>query len=332
MKKIYGSEFDQFLENIYTLDGVEGLANSIPFISSPFVVTHEGMIVAANNSFIQLLGYEKSELYGKNAIDVTYLEDREKRISFINEDIPQVYNLRIVTKGLQLKHCIVYPYIFKTAGKKYRLEAFIDNSDFIVLQEKQIEALKHTAVALARTIETRDPYTSGHMSRTATIAVEIAKLIGIGDESIDSIFLGASIHDIGKIAVPIEILIKPSELNIHERGLIRTHPDVGFNILSGVEFVETVKQIIRFHHEAQDGSGYPTGIKGDAIPIEVAVVTVADCLDAISGVRPYRKANTFKNAIEIMKQESYKYEPAALLAAENLVESGYMSKMEFVGY
>ncbi|MBQ0808501.1 MAG: HD domain-containing protein, partial [Porticoccus sp.] len=136
-------------------------------------------------------------------------------------------------------------------------------------------------------------------------------------------------HDVGKISVPIEILTKPSRLEDHEWAFIKKHPEAGYKILTGTHFVKEIEDIVLLHHENQDGSGYPHGLKGEEIPLGAAIVSVADGLDAIAGTRPYRKASSFIEAIKIMEGEANKYRKEVLVAARQLVESGQLSGPEF---
>jgi len=328
----YELEFQEYLERIFRKYGVEGVANSLTFLIGAFVVTVDGVIVAANDSFLKLLGYDKRELYGTDASKVTYSEDRNMVRKRISENNSESYILRLVNKQSDIKYVIVSPCPIEIDGITYRLAEFLDQTELMTLQEQRISALKSTAFALANTIERRDPYTHGHMKRTAMIAVEIARLLSLDDESIEYISLGSNVHDIGKISIPLEVLIKPGKLERFEWEYIRSHPEIGCDILRDVELVDLVKKIVLLHHECQDGSGYPNGLCRDEIPIEVSIVTVADCLEAIAGVRPYRRANSFIDSIEIMKGEASKFHPEALAAAESLVISGRLEGKEFGMY
>jgi HD-GYP domain-containing protein (c-di-GMP phosphodiesterase class II) len=118
-------------------------------------------------------------------------------------------------------------------------------------------------------------------------------------------------------------------LEPHEWEFIKRHPKVGYDILADIDFSETIKEIVLLHHENQDGTGYPHGLKESEIRMEVAIVSVADSLEAIAGVRPYRKAHTFKEAIDIMKKESHKFDCEALSAACHLVDCGKLAGKEF---
>lgn len=326
-KNKYAMEFREYLEKSYRHNGVEGIANCLPFVDRAFVVTVNARIVAANDNFLRLIGYDRNELYGQSALNITYIDDRNLVSRNIDADSREPYLLRIVTKDARVKHVYVSPHILETDDATFRLAEFVDQTEYFALKENYITALKSTAVALANTIERRDPYTHGHMQRTAEIGVQISRLLTLGEESIESIYLGAGIHDIGKIAVPIEILIKPGKLEAYEWETIKQHPETGDHILADVKFVGTVKDIVLSHHEHQDGSGYPQGLQGCDIPIEVAVVTVADCLEAIAGVRPYSKSNSLEESIEIMKRQAEKFQTEALAAAESLVRTGRLEQL-----
>ncbi len=325
----YQKEFHSFLKRIYKQGGVESLANSLPFVMGAFVVTVNAKIVAANDAFLKLIGYERDDIYGQEAMKIVCKDDRKMASKRILEHNPEQYQLRLLTKDKKIKYVTASPLRIEIKNTVFRLTEFIDNTALVELQNEQINTLKKTAMALSATIEKRDAYTVGHMSRTAAISVEIAKLLELDQKTINAIELGASIHDIGKIAVPIEILTKPARLEPHEWEFIKRHPTTGYEILGDIDFNEQVKNIVLLHHEHQDGSGYPNGLAGNDIPYEASIVAVADSLEAIAGIRPYRKALSFNEAIGIMKQNSEKYHPRSLAAACHLVDSGLLNGQEF---
>ncbi len=329
MNHNYEKDFHAFLKQIYKQGGVESLANSLPFVMGAFVVTVDAKIVAANDAFLKLINYKRNEIYGCEAMKIVCKDERKRVLERIKSFNPERYQLRLLTKDKKIKYVTASPLMFEIENTVFRLTEFIDNTALVALQNEQIKSLKQTAMALSATIEKRDPYTVGHMSRTAAIAVEIAKLLNLDHKSIGTIALGGSIHDIGKIAIPIEILTKPAKLEAHEWAFIKLHPNNGYDILGEINFDEKVKEIVLLHHECQDGSGYPNGLAGTSIPLEVSIVAVADSLEAIAGVRPYHKALSFIDAIDIMKQNSEKYHPRSLTAACHLVESGALNGKEF---
>ncbi|MFZ1037496.1 MAG: HD domain-containing phosphohydrolase [Smithella sp.] len=166
---------------------------------------------------------------------------------------------------------------------------------------------------LSKIVETRDPYTSGHEDQVAKIACKIAKEMKLTEEQISSIYISATLHDIGKISVPSEILTKPSVLTNLERAIIKTHCKVANDILANIEFPYPVAEIIYQHHERMDGSGYPRGLKGDDIALEARIIGVADVIDAMASYRPYRPALGVDAAIEeITKFKGVTYDPSVV--------------------
>lgn len=152
--------------------------------------------------------------------------------------------------------------------------------------------------AIALTVETRDPYTAGHQQRVANLAAAIAVEMKLTPERIEGIRMAATIHDLGKIYVPAEILNKPSQLNELEFSFIKLHPEVGYNILKDIDFPWPIAQIILQHHEKMDGSGYPYGLNGRDINLEARILAVADAVEAMVSHRPYRAALGLDKALE----------------------------------
>lgn len=175
------------------------------------------------------------------------------------------------------------------------------------------KALGATIEALAAAAEARDPYTAGHQRRVAHLARTIAADISLSKEMIEGIRLAGSIHDIGKIRVPSEILNRPGKINTLEMQLIRMHPEVGYEIIKNIQFPWPVAQIELQHHERLDGSGYPQGLKGDQILMEARVIAVADVVEAMSSHRPYRPALGLEKAfLEIEEGRGTLYEPGVV--------------------
>jgi len=173
----------------------------------------------------------------------------------------------------------------------------IDLTERKKAEEAQLNAFKKirrnleaTVQALTASVEMRDPYTAGHQYRVSELAVAIAQEMNLSDDQIDCLRLAASIHDLGKISVPSEILSKPGDLNDMEFGLIKYHPQIGYEILKGIDFPWPIAEIVCQHHERIDGSGFPKGLKGDKIHLEARIIGVADVVEAMSSHRPYRAA------------------------------------------
>lgn len=155
---------------------------------------------------------------------------------------------------------------------------------------RERELLEKTIEALSRTIEKRDPYTAGHQRRVANLVVAIAKRLRLPQERIDNLRLGALVHDIGKIAIPAEILTKPEHLTAEEFALIQTHARNGYEIIRDVGLPDDIALSVLQHHERLDGSGYPDGLAGDSISLAGRVTAVADVVEAMTAHRPYRDA------------------------------------------
>jgi PAS domain S-box-containing protein len=160
------------------------------------------------------------------------------------------------------------------------------------------ESLEATVQALASTVEMRDPYTAGHQRRVASLVVAIARELGFSDDRMHGLGLAATVHDIGKIAVPAEILSKPGKLSSAEYELVKGHVEAGFGILKDIKFPWPIAETVRQHHERLDGSGYPRRLKGEQILTEAMILAVADVVEAMSSHRPYRVAPGLDNALE----------------------------------
>ncbi|MEW8073772.1 MAG: HD domain-containing phosphohydrolase [Candidatus Thiodiazotropha sp.] len=168
----------------------------------------------------------------------------------------------------------------------------------IASEERLRQNLLQTIQAIASTIEKRDPYTAGHQQRVANLAVAIAQEMGFDEHQIMGIRMGGMIHDIGKIYIPAEILSRPGCLTSDEFEIIKSHPDVGYDIIKNVDFPWPVVEMVHQHHERLNGSGYPLGLNGDEIILEARVLAVADVVEAINSHRPYRPGLGIDAALE----------------------------------
>ena len=181
------------------------------------------------------------------------------------------------------------------------------------------KAMDSTIQAISMTAEKRDPYTSGHQQRVADLAKAIARELKLPDDQIQSIYMAAAIHDIGKISLPAEILVKPSQLSDIEISLIKSHAQAGYDILKGIEFPWPIADIVVQHHERMDGSGYPKGLAGENILFEARIVGVADVVETMASHRPYRPSiGTDKALEEISKNKGILYDPLAVDACLKL--------------
>jgi HD-GYP domain-containing protein (c-di-GMP phosphodiesterase class II) len=181
------------------------------------------------------------------------------------------------------------------------------------------KSLEQSIRAIADTVDARDPYTAGHQRRVGELAVAIAREMGLPEEKIHGIHLAAAVHDLGKIHIPAEILVKPGKLSDIEFMLIKTHPQAGYDILKDVEFPWPIADIVRQHHERLDGSGYPQGLKGGQILLESRIMAVADVVETMASHRPYRASLGIRLALEeITRGRDSAYDPAVVDACLKL--------------
>lgn len=172
------------------------------------------------------------------------------------------------------------------------------------------KAMGGTIRVISSTVEIRDPYTAGHQQRVTTLACAIATEMGLPEDKIDGLQMGGIIHDLGKIAVPAEILSKPGRITEAEFSIIKSHPQVGNDILKDIEFPWPIAEMVYQHHERMDGSGYPQGLSGEDILLEARILCIADVVEAMASHRPYRPALGIDVALEeISKNKGVLYDP-----------------------
>lgn len=213
-----------------------------------------------------------------------------------------------LVKPLQLEVVIAS---LERALKKKRLEQEVENyrrhlEEMVGKRTEQLKsALLHiqrsyedTLEALGAAIDLRDSQTAGHSKRVAVYSIKIAKELGTAEEELKTIARGAWLHDIGKLATPDAILLKPGALTQEEWRIMKRHAEIGYDLVKRIPFLADAAEIIWTHHERWDGSGYPRGLKGTGIPLGARVFAVADTVDAMTSDRPYRSALSFEDAQE----------------------------------
>jgi HD-GYP domain-containing protein (c-di-GMP phosphodiesterase class II) len=194
----------------------------------------------------------------------------------------------------------------RQAGARQRqLERYASDLREVFKQERaRAQELRRSYIAtvraLSNAVEARDAYTGKHAERVAAYGMELAGPAGLDVADTPQIEFGFLLHDVGKVAVPDAILFKSSSLTEEEYALVRRHPIIGSEILRDVDFLGEGKLVVRHHHEHWDGSGYPDGLTGDAIPLAARVFAVADALDALTTDRPYRPASSFARARDVV--------------------------------
>lgn len=276
----------------------DAIMHSTPGILALFDCNNK--LLRWNNTFEDELEYSSEELEHKNLFD--FFEKNG------NENINLDNNVDIEEKIIKNDGSKVI-YLLKVSllmidGQKYYILSGTDITRLKKIEEDLNLALIGIVTSMSKALEARDPYTAGHQQRVAQIAVAIAQELGMNSFDIEGLKLGASIHDIGKLSIPSEILTKPSKLSDIEMLLIRTHPSSGLDILENANFPWPIKEIVEQHHERIDGSGYPKGLKDDEISFEAKIVAVADIFEAMSSHRPYRASLGVDKAMEEL--EKYK--------------------------
>jgi putative nucleotidyltransferase with HDIG domain len=202
-------------------------------------------------------------------------------------------------------------------GYRLHLEEMVaERTKQIVAALKLVErSYEDTLEALGAAIDLRDAATEGHSRRVCRFALEIAKAMGLSEAHHKTIAMGAYLHDIGKLALPDGILLKPGPLTVEERVFMQQHVQTGYDLVKQIPFLADASELVRTHHERYDGSGYLRGLKGEQIPIGARIFAVADTLDAITSDRPYRSALPFEVGFRVIHTESGRlYDPQVTAA------------------
>ena len=179
-----------------------------------------------------------------------------------------------------------------------RIEAFLRLKSYIDEQAKGV------VLALARSVEARQCATDQHSGHLADYAAKLGQNLGMTEEELEDLRLGCLLHDIGKVAIPDKILLKPERLSAEEIEIVRQHPVTGEKICAPLKSLRRILPLIRHHHERMDGSGYPDGLSGEEIPLKARILQVADVYDALIKDRPYREALSPEEALEILRREA----------------------------
>jgi PAS domain S-box-containing protein/putative nucleotidyltransferase with HDIG domain len=275
-----------------------------------------GNIVFANDVALRLSGSPSVEtLVGRNVFSFVAPEDLEKaarssKLMFEKKIGPQEIGLAFKGKP-GIKFEVDGAVLRDLDGAPYGIVYLCRDITERKLAEENMRqglaklrtTLKASIDSLASAIEMRDPYTAGHQERVTRLARAIANEMGLAEEKVEAIEIAGVIHDIGKLYVPAEILSKPTKLSELEYSMIKMHAQVGYTILSKIDFPWPIAQIVHQHHEAINGSGYPQGLSGKDILLEAKILCVADVVEAMSSHRPYRPALGIQAALDEITQK-----------------------------
>jgi len=265
-----------------------------------------------NRAGEELLGYSSEDLLGKSDYDffpkenADFFAEKDREVLRGREvmDIPEE-PIQTRTRGERVLHTKKVPIMNEQGEPKYLLGISEDITDRKRAEEelqRTLENLRKAFIAsvqlMVSAVEARDPYTAGHQIRSTNLARAIATEMGLPREKIEGLRMAGSIHDIGKLAIPAEILSKPTKLTNIEFFLIKEHARAGYEMLKDVESPWPLAEIVHQHHERMDGSGYPRNLKGDEILMEARIMAVADVVESMASHRPYRPAIGIEAALE----------------------------------
>lgn len=271
-----------------------------------FQTNKEGRFLTVNKAMATMVGYTSPEeliASVKDIVSERYVvpDDRLRLLRQIDE---QNFVKGFVCQYYRRDRSIIWVSIDQHAvrdnqGNILHYEGFCEDvTERQQSTERMRKALGATVSAISAAVEARDPYTAGHQSRVANLAQAIGAEIGLSADRIEGLRLAASIHDLGKLSVPAEILTKPKKLLDIEAQLIKIHSQAGYDILKDIEFPWPIARIVLEHHERMDGSGYPNKLMGDQILLESRIVAVADVVESMATYRPYRPALGIEVALE----------------------------------
>jgi PAS domain S-box-containing protein len=311
----YRALFDHSLDLVYLLD-------------------FEGRFIDANDAALDRLGYTREEILSLNF--ASFLSEDQLLLAFKELQNIRETGIHKNMLELRLRHKDGSDVYVETRGstvmsngKPVAIQAIARDITERKRAEEELQqtldslrkAVGTTIQVMVSAVEARDPYTSGHQLRSTDLARAIATEMGLPQEKIDGIRMAGSIHDIGKLSIPAEILSKPTRLTELEFSLIKEHSQKGYDMLKDVESPWPLAQIVYQHHERMDGSGYPRNLKGDDILMEARIMAVADVVESMASHRPYRPALGIEAALEeIKKNKGILYDDAVADACLRLFQ------------
>jgi len=310
------------------------------------VLNREGEVTLINRRGSEILGYPREEILGKNWFQhFLPVEIRDRVYQYFSQMVQgerppaERFENPVLTFSGEVRliawrnslirdeaGCVVGTLssgVDITEQRKMEEQLRASEEETRRTLEALRKALNGIIQAMAAAVEIRDPYTAGHQRRVADLARTIAREMGLAKEQVDGVRMAGIVHDLGKISIPAEILSKPIRLNEIEFALIKTHPEVGYEILKDIDFPWPVALTVRQHHERINGSGYPQGLTGEEMLLEARILAVADVVEAIASHRPYRPAHGITVALEeIEKNQGVLYDPEVVEICLRLFRKG----------
>jgi putative two-component system response regulator len=286
------------------------------------LVEDDSLLLEVMSNILDAEGYELQRASnGKQALDLFVVDHPDLVVSDIM--MPEMDGFELLKGIRMIPSGVTVPFLFlsaRTERTDVSLARALGVDDYLfkpfdapelveavrsrLNRRRQVElfdtraAHLQTIIMLANVIETRDPYTAGHLERVRKLALNLAFALNWKQEDIAVLEFGAVLHDIGKIIVPSQVLKKTGPLNEDEWKLMRQHPEVGAKMLEGVDHLRAAVPYVLFHHEWWNGSGYPQGLKGDKIPREGRLLAIVDAYDAMTTNRPYHSSMSTTEAME----------------------------------
>ncbi len=298
------------------------------------VVDEAGAVAYANPAALVMFGVSAEEAIGTTTFQYVHPDDLERLIARHAELLQTpgasvAETLRFVSATGEVRvlevvgtNCLQ---VGGVGGIVINGRDVTERNEYILKLETSFDAI---TMAMANVVELRDPYTAGHQRQVADIATAIARELALADDAVKGTEVAATLHDIGKIAIPAEILTRPGRLSPAEFEMIKTHPEAGYHIVAQVPFPWPVAEMILQHHERLDGSGYPKALRASAISIGSRILAVADAVSAMSAHRPYRLARGLDAALaELEANRGTLYDPVVVDACIGLFRERHFQLM-----
>ncbi|MDX9785942.1 MAG: HD-GYP domain-containing protein [Desulfobacterales bacterium] len=300
----------------------------------------KGRVIAFNPAAEKIFGYHSDQVVGRMVSDILIPKPLRKRHEkglerFLSTGEKKIIGRRLKVTAMRANQSLFRAEMEVISVNPETTPVFIAYLRDISEQERVEKAhrqytmnikktLLQTILAISRTVEIRDPYTAGHQRRVAHLAASMAQALKLPEARVEGIFLGSLLHDIGKIAVPSEILSRPGKLMDEDINYLKIHCRKGYEILKPVDFPWPVAEIALQHHEHLDGSGYPQGLKDGEILLESRIICIADVVESLTAHRPYRPARSIADALALISNRAGQwYEYRMVAACRGLFESGY---------
>ncbi len=303
------------------------LADDLP--TCVFEAGLDGRVTYANRTGLEWFGYAEEEIVGhRNINDMVAADERERAVRTFRRavedgEIPAGEYTAVRRDGSTFPALVSSRAIVRDGQTIGVRGILIDITERVEAARRVERALAGTIHALAVTTEMRDPYTAGHQERVTRLAVAIGRKMELPEIRLEGLRVAGLLHDVGKVSVPAEILSKPTELTPIEFALVRSHPETGYAILREIDFPWPVAAIVLQHHERMDGSGYPSGLRGEEIFLEARILAVADTVEAMASHRPYRAAFGIAEALaELARGTGSTFDAAVASACQELFAEG----------